>query len=176
MIGFAGNFLRSKVDFELLDSIARAHPEWTLLLVGPARDETARALERLVALDNVRWVGPMSYAELPRYVAAFDVGLIPYLENDYTRSCFPLKLYEYLAAGKPVVVTGLPHLRDVGPLVSVCEGVDQTLEAIEAGLGRRTPDIVAERQALARANTWESRVARLLGLIEAELAGGEARP
>jgi glycosyltransferase involved in cell wall biosynthesis len=169
VVGFAGNFLHSKVDFDLLRAIALARPEWTLLLVGPSRDETAAALEQLVALENVRWVGAVGYAELPQYVAGFDVGLIPYLENDYTRSCFPLKLYEYLAAGKPVVVTGLPHLRSVGPLVLLSDGPEETVAAIEAGLARRTAADVAERQALAAANTWESRAARLLALIEDEL-------
>ncbi len=80
-----------------------------------------------------------------------------------------MKLFEYLAAGKPVVATGLPQLRNVGPLVRVCDGIDETLAAIEAGLEARTPEAVAERQALARENTWDIRVDRLLGLIEAEL-------
>jgi glycosyltransferase involved in cell wall biosynthesis len=171
VVGFAGNFLESKVDFGLLEAIARGRPEWTLLLVGPARAETAAALERLARLPNVRRVGQVPYGDLPRYVAAFDVGLIPYLENDYTRSCFPLKLYEYLAAGKPVVATGLPHLRDVGPLIRLSDGVEDTLSALADGLARRSPEDVAERQALARSNTWETRAERLLGLVQTELSG-----
>ena len=116
-IGFAGNFLSGKVSFDLLEEVASRRPDWTLLLVGPEREDTRTALDRLAARANVRWLGAVSYDELPRYVAAFDVALIPYLGNAYTRSCFPLKTYEYLAAGKPVVASGLPELAGMEPHV-----------------------------------------------------------
>ena len=87
------------------------------------------------SFTNVRWLGPKPYSELPRYVAAFDVGLIPYVENDYTRSCFPLKLYEYLAAGKPVVASGLPELAGMEPDVVLVDGPAAFVDAIEAALG-----------------------------------------
>jgi glycosyltransferase involved in cell wall biosynthesis len=100
-------------DFDLLEDLARALPQSTLLLIGPATSETASALERLAQLPSVHWLGQKPYVELPRYVAAFDVGLIPYVSNAHTRSCFPLKVYEYLAAGKPAVASGLPELAGV---------------------------------------------------------------
>lgn len=169
VIGFAGNFLANKVDFALVAAIAQRNPAWTLLLVGPARAEAAAGIDALTALDNVCWTGLVSYAELPRFIAAFDVGLIPYLENEYTRSCFPLKLYEYLAAGKPVVATGLPELRGLEPHVVVTEGADGTVAAIERALTTTGPGPAAERQAVARENTWETRAARLLELVADEL-------
>ena len=119
VIGFAGNLMAQKVDLDLLYSIASARPSWTLALIGPAREDAQPALERLEQLPNVRWLGPKPYSELPRYVAAFDVAVIPYVSSTYSRSCFPLKTYEYLAAGKPVVAAGLPELapwRPTSPL------------------------------------------------------------
>jgi glycosyltransferase involved in cell wall biosynthesis len=169
VIGFAGNFLSNKVDFALLEAVARARPDWTMLLVGPSRPDTADELERLAGLANVRRVGGVPYEEMPRTVAAFDVGLIPYLENDYTRSCSPLKLFEYLAAGKPVVATGLPELRGFEPHVVVAEGVDGTLAAIDAALTMLDASRAAERCALAARNTWETRAEHLLGLVTQEL-------
>ena len=100
VIGFVGNFLPGKVDFALLEAIAARRPEWTVLLVGPSRNGTEEALGRLASRANVRWLGAKSYADIPRYVSAFDVAIIPYLRNAYTQSCFPLKTFEYLAAAR----------------------------------------------------------------------------
>ena len=104
-------------------------------------------------------------------MAAFDVGLIPYLWNDYTRSCFPLKLYEYLAAGKPVVATGLPELAGMEPDVALVAGeTPRPSTRSRPGWRRAAPATSARRQHVASRNTWESRTATLLGLVDAELA------
>jgi glycosyltransferase involved in cell wall biosynthesis len=144
-------------------------PDATLLLIGPATAETAPALERLAQLRNVRWLGPKPYAELPRYVAPFDVGLIPYVSNAYTRSCFPLKLYEYLAAGKPVVASGLPELAEMEPDVVLASEPASFVEEVEAALRRNgEPDQMRRRQ-VAFSNSWEAKTERLLDLVGREL-------
>lgn len=168
VIGFAGNLLSGKFDFDLLAALASARPAWTFACIGPAPDPDASAPLR--RLPNVHLLGARRYDELPRFVAGFDVGLIPYVANRYTRSCFPLKLYEYLAAGKPVVASGVPELAGMGPDVVLCEGRDEMLAAIEAALALRSPDDVARRQAVAAQHTWEGRTATLLSLVETELA------
>jgi len=173
VVGFAGNFTASKLDFDLLEAVAVARPAWTILLIGPARAETRARLARLSALPNVRWLGPKPYAKLPRYIAAFDVGLIPYESNDYTRSCFPLKLYEYLAAGKAVVATGLPELAGMEPDVVVAAGdAASVIGAVEEALGRSGDDDRRRRMEVAAGNTWETRAGRLLELVAGELAAG----
>ena len=169
VIGFAGNFTDNKVDFGLLEQVAERRPEWTVLLVGPSRPETRDRLDSLARRPNVHLVPAQPYEALPSYIAAFDVALIPYLSNAYTRSCFPLKTFEYLAAGKPVVAAGLPELADLAPYVRLATTADEFVQSIETGLGQRTAADVAERQAVAARNTWETRTARLLELIEAEL-------
>jgi glycosyltransferase involved in cell wall biosynthesis len=169
VIGFAGNFLAEKVDFALLEAVAAQRPQWTLLLVGPVHDDTRAAVERLAERDNVRWLGPVDYDALPSYVAGFDVATIPYLSNVYTRSCFPLKTFEYLAAGKPVVASGLPELERLEPHVALVEGADAFVAAIEDALGRTAGDEIEARRGLARGNTWETRTRRLLELVATEL-------
>jgi glycosyltransferase involved in cell wall biosynthesis len=169
VIGFAGNFLATKVDLDLLERVARARPDWTLLLIGPAVNETTASLNRVAKLANVCWLGHKPYAELPGYVSVFDVGLIPYVSNAYTRSCFPLKLYEYLAAGKPVVATGLPELAGMEPDVLLVDGVEALINAVEHALELRDPVDVARRVELASRNSWEVKTEHLLQLIDAEL-------
>jgi glycosyltransferase involved in cell wall biosynthesis len=170
VIGFTGNLHAMKVDFDLLRRLARARPNWTFLLVGPAQKDVEAPLAELVAEPNVVWLGPRAFAELPRYVAAFDVGLIPYLTNAYTRNCSPLKLYEYLAAGKPVVATGLPSLEGMEPDVVVAEGgVAPVVAALDAALAATGEAEVARRMATAAENTWDGRAERLLSLVDAEI-------
>jgi hypothetical protein len=169
VLGFAGNFLASKVDFDLLEDVARAVPQWTLLLIGPAAPETAFALERLVQLPSVQWLGQKPYMELPRYVAAFDVGLIPYVSNAYTRSCFPLKLYEYLAAGKPVVASGVPELAEMEPDVVLVNGAKSFLQAVREAVGRNGETDQLRRRQLAARNSWETKTEQLLELVRREL-------
>jgi glycosyltransferase involved in cell wall biosynthesis len=169
VLGFAGNLVSSKVDFDLLEDVALALPESTLLLIGPAGAGTASVLEALSRLPNVKWLGPKPYSTLPQYVAAFDVGLIPYVSNAYTNSCFPLKTYEYLAAGKPVVASGLPELSAMEPDVVLADGAATFIHAIEIALGRNSVAERLRRQQFAASNSWEAKTDRLLRLVQREL-------
>jgi glycosyltransferase involved in cell wall biosynthesis len=169
VIGFVGNFLANKVDTDLVRVAARLRPEWSFALVGPPADAKERLL-RLAEEANVHWLGLRPYEELPRYVAGFDVAVIPYLANDYTRSCFPLKTFEYLAAGKPVVATGLPELEGMEPDVVVAADAAGFVAAVEGALAIRDAADVERRRALAAANSWETRTQRLEELVEAALS------
>ncbi len=169
VIGFAGNLLESKVDLDLVQTVAARRPDWTILLIGPAEPALERRLRQSMGSTNVRWIGARPYAQLPRFIAAFDVGVIPYASNAYTRSCFPLKLYEYLAAGKAVVATGLPELSGREPDVVVADSVDGFVAAVERALTDSAERAVRRRQAIAATNTWETRAGRLLELVEEQL-------
>jgi glycosyltransferase involved in cell wall biosynthesis len=171
VLGFAGNLTSAKLDLALIAALADEDSTWTILLAGPVDDTSAHALATLRRRANVVWTGPVPYGELPGIVAAFDVGLIPYAENEYTRNVFPLKVFEYLAAGKPVVATGLPALAGLEPDVVVARGLAEVLAAVEAALALTEVADIERRQALAASNTWETRTERLLSLISADLRG-----
>jgi glycosyltransferase involved in cell wall biosynthesis len=169
VIGFAGNFLAQKVDFELLEILASSRPEWTIVLIGPAHEDTAVKVNRISARGNVHWLGAVPYEELPRYVAGFDVAIIPYLSNEYTAGCFPLKTFEYLAAGKPVVASGVPELDGMEPYVALVRDADAFMVAVERALSETSSSDAVSRQKLAAENTWEARANRLLELVGTEL-------
>lgn len=170
VLGFAGNFLAGKVDLDLVDGLAASLEAGSLVLVGPAPDaKVAERLRATASRPNVLWLGPVAYESLPSVVSAFDICTIPYLENEYTRSCFPLKLFEYLAAGKPVIASGLPELRGMEPDVTVVSGLSAFRTAISAAEQLVGPEDVRRRKAIARENTWDVRTSRLLELIAGEI-------
>jgi glycosyltransferase involved in cell wall biosynthesis len=170
VLGFVGNIDRRKVDVDLLASLADERPEWTLVLIGPATRDLRASVADLAKRPNVVYLGRKRYDEVPRFVAGFDVGLVPYAVNEYTRSCFPLKVFEYLAAGKPVVASGVPEVSGMEPDVVLAEGAGAFAAAVAAALERTTPEDQARRQRLAADNTWEGRAGRLLELVAEELA------
>lgn len=169
VIGFGGRFMTGKIDFSLLEATARTHPDWTLLLIGPADETAQQELGRLTRMENVHWLGHRPYDVLPRYVAAFDVGVCPYQWNDWMRGGFPLKVYEYLAAGKPIVASGNPDLAGMEPDVVLAHGPGEFVQAIEQATLRITDADVDRRRRLAALNTWDSRTQRLLQLVSEQL-------
>jgi glycosyltransferase involved in cell wall biosynthesis len=159
IVGFVGG-LSAWVDTQLVALLARRRPAWTFALVGPAGGADIRPLREL---GNVLLVGPKPYADLPRYLAAMNVAIIPFVQDQLTWHADPIKAYEYLAAGLPVVATDLPALRRLSHVVRLAGSVDEFLAHIEAAL---IDDRRAERQAEAARHSWASRFAAFDALLE----------
>lgn len=167
-LGFIGNLMTSKVDVALLAEAAAARPGWEFVLVGPQPDPAD--LEPLRRLPNVLLMGPRPYEDAPRYLAQFDVALIPYWLNAYTDGCFPLKFFEYMASGRPVVASGLPELRPYAEMVELADDAPAFIAACERAI-RDGRSGAAARRALAAENSWDSRAQRLMDLVDEALTG-----
>ena len=102
----------SRLDVEALEAIATADPSWQVVLIGPVKPGQVDE-QRLRRLPNVHLLGEKPRPELPAYLKGMACALIPYKANELTRNIFPLKLFEYLAAGVPVVAGGLPELQSL---------------------------------------------------------------
>jgi glycosyltransferase involved in cell wall biosynthesis len=167
---FVGALNELKVDAGLLGALADAEPGLSVVLVGPVTEAGAgarRELEELVRRPNVHALGGRAYAELPSYLAGADVGLVPYLANRYTAGVFPMKVYEYLAAGLPVVAAGLPELAGAEG-ATLAAGREEFVAAVRAALADPGPP--EERQRIARGHTWEARTAEMDRLARRALA------
>ncbi|MBV9359054.1 MAG: glycosyltransferase, partial [Chloroflexi bacterium] len=116
VLGFVGG-LAQWVDVGLLAEIGGARPDASVVLVGPISTDVGP----LAGLPNVHLLGPRPYADVPRYLAAMDVALIPFVSDAVTYHADPIKAYEYLAAGVPVVATDVPALRRLRPQVRVAD-------------------------------------------------------
>ena len=159
-IGYIGN-VNDKVDFELLESIARVKPLWSIILVGPLSIRTPefRAnFERLRQLPNVHHLGFRPLQTLPNYVRGLDVCLMCYRTDGWAYYGYPLKLHEYLAGGKPVVGSDLPSIREFSGVISIAKPFEEWQSAIEAGLNDNSAARISKRVQVARENTWEERV------------------
>jgi len=110
-LGFTGG-MKLKIDFKLLNKVAEANPDWNIVLIGPKHTTTPDIFNKLVKKQNVYWIGEVEPSEVPIYLKELDVGLMPYKNIDYNKGVFPLKFYEYLASGLPVIGCGLPSTKD----------------------------------------------------------------
>jgi glycosyltransferase involved in cell wall biosynthesis len=166
-IVFTGAIVAIKLDTALLVALARLRPSWSFALVGPIGPGDPRTdVSALAGEPNIHLLGRRRYAQLPDVLRAADVGLIPYARNDLTESIFPMKVYEYLAAGLPVIATPLPALAGVAGVRSASDAADM-VALIEQALAQDSPACRAERSRAAAANSWERRLQEIATAIAA---------
>lgn len=164
IIGYYGA-IAEWFDLELLEKLARRFSDCLVLMVGA---DTCGAQARLQALKNVQFTGEVPYAQLPYYLGGFDVCLLPFQVIPLTLATNPVKIYEYLSAGKEVVSIDLPEIRQFGDLVRT--GNDHPSFIVQVGQALDSPpdpQVIARRQRFAAEQTWAHRVDDLVRGIEA---------
>ena len=172
LLGYSGH-ISSRLDLPLLREIALARPNWQFVFAG---SEDPRGCEEeltaLKAQPNVHFLGVLPVEDVPHSIAACDVCLIPYRVTDETLSISSLKLFEYLAAGKPVVSARVPAAEEHSAVVRIAEGkADSWIHGLETALAARSiPPQVAARQTVASGNSWTKRV----GQIEEALVNAQS--
>ncbi|HKP91740.1 MAG TPA: glycosyltransferase [Thermoleophilaceae bacterium] len=178
ILGFIGT-LFPFLDFELLHDVAARHPDKSLVLVGPVESGSTQEVERLVRRPNVHHVGRQPQDAIPAFVAAFDVCLNVFKRSRMSDSVNPLKVYEYLATGRPVVSSAMEALRreDAGRLVAFADGADEFSNQIERCLAKDGPEAAERRRAAVEPYSWQRLFERLSEAAEEALAtppGAEA--
>lgn len=143
-------------DFDLLAFLARSRPQYSFVLLGwPASGIRLKPFE---SLPNVRFLGRQAYSILPYYLYNFDACIIPFLANRTTESVDPVKFYEYISLGKPVVAIGVPELCEYRKHLYIADDHRDFLAKLDVAVAESDPEMVRQRIELARQNTWEARV------------------
>lgn len=163
IVGFYGGLDDYTVDLELMIQTARSIPKGTLLVIGPQ----VMTISRLLAEPNVVYLGPIAYEKLPTYAAHFDVGIMPWLRNEWIEKCNPIKLREYLALGFPIVSIQFPELADYEKHVYVAADREEFIRQLYAALDEHSAEKNMARRKSVQDESWDSqtdRVAKILGL------------
>lgn len=162
VVGYVGS-LDHWFDVAAVDTAARKYPVWKFLLIGRIENERIR---RLADLPNIEFAGEVPYSELPDYLARFDVGLIPFLQNELTRGANPIKLYEYFSRGLPVVSTRLPEVERYHELVYLADGPEAFSVALGEAMEEADPARRERRMEIARRESWTARAHELLVALQ----------
>ena len=165
VVGYVGG-LHQWVDQALVVAVAARLPEADFALVGPKQTDVS-VLERC---SNVQLLGQRPHHDLPSYIKAFDVGIVPYRLTEYTANVYPTKLNEYLVMGIPVVATDLPEIRrfnaEHGDVVSVAADADAFAAAVRTSLQDARPAEKERRVSVAHSNSWQNRISAMGALID----------
>ena len=164
---FMGAIDAYKLDLGLLLQLAQRNSAWRFVLIGPVGEcDPATDVAGLLGCPNVEMVGPVAYGDLPNWLAHGDVALLPLQLNGYTRHMFPMKFFEYLSAGLPVVATEIPALEAHADVAWLCPPAVEAFErAIEAALAGAGPSL-EQRLERAATQTYESRTASMLSYLD----------
>ncbi|WP_061212877.1 glycosyltransferase [Syntrophomonas wolfei] len=164
VIGYIGA-IATWVDLELLDRVAARLPHFNFVMLGPLYN-----VSELPQRPNLHWLGFKDYKDLPAYAQAFDVGLIPFKLSSMTESVNPIKMWEYMAVGMPVVATALPEVYKFQELIYYSENEEEFIENIGKALVTDNPFRQKQRMELARQNSWSARAVEIIDIIENTLA------
>lgn len=163
VFGYTGTIHGDRVDVELISRIAKANPRATIAMVGP---NLLDATDRLTLSDhsNIVFTGAMPYAELPDIMRSFDVCIVPHVVTSFTESLNPIKLWEYLAAGKPIVSMNVAGFKDFPELVHVSDSHEGFLKNLDCAL-QELPSLATARQAVAQQHSWDKRIDQVIEIL-----------
>ena len=166
-VGFVGAISGYKLDFALLRAVAQARPDYSFVLIGRVGEGEPRTDATLLrGVANLHLLGPRPYGALPAYLAGVQAAILPSATNRYTRAMFPMKFFEYLAAGLAVVTTPLPALEPFTHLAITAPPEPQAFgAAIGIALSGGGPSLDVRLEA-ARAHTYASRTREMLAALE----------
>jgi GT2 family glycosyltransferase/glycosyltransferase involved in cell wall biosynthesis len=153
IVGYFGA-IATWFDVDLVAHAARARPNYQFVLLGGVFDVDVSELQKL---PNVSLLGQQPYETMPQYLFHFDACMIPFKVSPITEATDPVKLYEYLSGGKPVVSVRLPEIATYSDLVHLADSPEEFVAGLDRAIGERDPDSAGRRREFARANTWGTR-------------------
>lgn len=171
VLGYYG-CLASWFDYDLVLHAARARPDWCFVLVGYSFDGTASRLHQ-TGLENILLYPAQPYEKLPAFVSGFDIQIIPFILDSITRSTSPVKLFEYMASGKPILTAAMPECLQYRSVLTY-QDTEDFLDKVPKALSLASDSSYLEQMDQeARRNTWDARVEEILNALREVEANGK---
>lgn len=168
IIGYIG-VIQEKVDLELVKYLARKNPEKSIVLVGPVWNEQDEAKMSLEQEENVHFLGYKKYSNAPMYIQQFDIGIIPHKKAGFAASTNPMKMYEYLACGKPVVATSNIGTENVEEMISTVDSYEDFNIEVNKLLDHDSEENRQKRHDFVKKFSWINTVNKMMDLINNKL-------
>lgn len=163
IIGYVGFLSSRRLSIAILEHLAKARPDWSIVLVGP-EDDVFNA-SKLHEIDNVYFLGSRDASELPNYIKGFDVAINPQLINDATMGNYPRKIDEYLALGKPTVASATKAMDYFKEHTYLGKTPEDYVELVQEALDNNTPDLEHKRRTFGLSHSWENNVNEIYNCI-----------
>ena len=163
IFGFVGA-LQECIEYGFLEAAAKAHPEWSFVFIG--RENPGVDLSHLRAMENCHFLGLKPNEQLPAYIRQFDACLNLFASGDLSKDVSPLKFYEYLATGKPIVSTPQPdQVMQFAPIIHIASTAEEFSACLAASLEDTSADRTAARMEEGRKSSWDARVAQMSEIL-----------
>jgi glycosyltransferase involved in cell wall biosynthesis len=171
-LGYFGAIEPWLIDQELIKQAAREHPDWQWVFIG----NLSRGVE-IASLPNTHFLPAVAYDRLPSYAAGFDVCVLPWeTEQAFTSYGSAIKVREYLATGKPVVISPLPEYEAMGSVLRIARSRGDFLRLVQDALVEDDGAAAQKRQEAVKAGTWDARAQWVSNIIEKALSEKELMP
>ena len=164
IIGYTGLLSSRRLDIQLIEDVAKSHPEWNIVLVG--MEEESFQKSNLHNLENCFFLGNKVPESLPAYINYFDVCINPQIVNELTEANYPRKIDEYLAMGKPTVATYTPTMEIFSGYASLARSSKEYIQMIEIALNETDTTLITKRKEFAQSHTWEACIENLWNAIK----------
>ncbi|HUT21886.1 MAG TPA: glycosyltransferase [Candidatus Bipolaricaulota bacterium] len=169
IIGYSGT-IQNRFDVDLAAYLAKKNPDKILVLLGPIwREKKGEIKKKLGNLSNVKLLGRIKYTDLPAYLNQYDVCIIPHKIDNFIKSTDPMKLYDYLAAGKPVVTTRGAGVEVYKNDIYIADDFEQFNKFVNEALKEDSAEMAEKRKNIARKQDWKFKVGKMIDIVENKL-------
>ena len=163
---FVGAISSYKINFDLLSQLARRNIHWNFIMLGQVGEgQPETNISMITSCKNIYLLGPKDYKEIPKYLHFSDVAIIPSNINDYTKSMFPMKFFEYLSAGLQVVSTNLESLKEYADICYLSNNVDEFEVNLSSIIDKKELKSEKNIEIECKKHTWENRYIKMMRII-----------
>jgi len=167
IIGYVGVIQENRIYMDLIEHIAKKNPDKSIVMIGPIWRK--KDYEKLKQYSNIYLLGAKTYQAIHDYINQFDVGIIPHLVNEFIKYTCPMKLYEYMACGIPIVTTDAPGVEEFKDYIKITNNFDEFNKFIDEELKTNSPEKIDARLQAIKEHTWAKKIDQMLSYVNEKI-------